>query len=240
MGYLDNSSITVDAILTKRGRELLARNDGSFKITQFALGDDEVDYSLFNENHPNGSQYSGEAIENMPLLEAFPDETNIMIHKLVTLPRGTSKMPIVTANTAKITLSIGSTTSVSPTTLNFAGLANLKETSGYLATIVDRRLLTSFYGTNKANYDGGIAGESPAMRMSQPFTNSALSETVTGGSFSLTAINSTSLFGSNSVLLTSLIIEGIDSGGRVTIPIEISKNVIATQAFQGQTGVTIS
>ena len=44
MGYLDNSSITVDAILTKRGRELLARNDGSFQITQFALGDDEVDY----------------------------------------------------------------------------------------------------------------------------------------------------------------------------------------------------
>ena len=68
MGYLDNSSITVDAILTKRGRELLARNDGSFNITQFALGDDEIDYTLFNENHPNGSQYSGEAIENMPLL----------------------------------------------------------------------------------------------------------------------------------------------------------------------------
>ena len=65
MGYLDNSSITVDAILTKRGRELLARNDGSFRITQFALGDDEIDYTLFNENHPNGSQFSGEAIENM-------------------------------------------------------------------------------------------------------------------------------------------------------------------------------
>ena len=44
MGYLDNTSITVDAILTKRGRELLSRNDGSFKITQFALSDDEIDY----------------------------------------------------------------------------------------------------------------------------------------------------------------------------------------------------
>ena len=91
MGYLDNTSITVDAILTKRGRELLARGDGSFRITQFALADDEVDYTLFNENHPNGSQYFGEAIENMPLLEAIPDENNIMIHKLVTLPRGTTK-----------------------------------------------------------------------------------------------------------------------------------------------------
>ena len=78
MGYLNNSVVTVDAILTKKGRELLARNDGSFMITQFALGDDEIDYTLFNENHPNGSQYSGEAIENMPILEAFPLETQDM------------------------------------------------------------------------------------------------------------------------------------------------------------------
>ena len=62
MGYLDNSSITVDAILTKRGLELLARNDGSFRITQFALGDDEIDYTLFNEYHPNDTQYSAESI----------------------------------------------------------------------------------------------------------------------------------------------------------------------------------
>ena len=121
MGYLDNSSITVDAILTKRGRELLARNDGSFNITQFALGDDEIDYTLFNENHPNGSQFSGEAIENMPLLEAFPDENNIMIHKLITLPRGTSKLPIISANVSKITLTIGSTFTLAPTTLNLNG-----------------------------------------------------------------------------------------------------------------------
>ena len=114
MGYLDNSSITVDAILTKRGRELLSRNDGSFRITQFALGDDEIDYTLFNINHPNGSQFSGEAIENMPLIEAIPDENNIMRHKLVTLARGTSKLPIVTANVSKITLTVGATAQVNP------------------------------------------------------------------------------------------------------------------------------
>ena len=56
MGYLDNSSITIDAILTKKGRELLAQGGiGAFQITQFALADDEIDYTLFNENHPNGS-----------------------------------------------------------------------------------------------------------------------------------------------------------------------------------------
>jgi len=230
MGYLDNTSITVDAILTKRGRELLARGDGSFNITQFALADDEIDYTLFNENHPNGSQYYGEAIENMPLLEAIPDENNIMIHKLVTLPRGTTKMPIVTANVSKIQLSLGASTSVNPNTLNFQGLANVTEPGGYLATIADRRLLVAFEGV----------GGATATTTARPFSNSALSETIRGGSFSLTAINSTTLFGNNSKLLTTLTIEGVDSGARVTIPVEITKDVIATSNTQGVTGVTLT
>ena len=95
MGYLNNQLITVDAILTKKGRELLAKGDGSFDITQFALSDDEVDYTLYNPNHPSGSAFYGEAIENMPLLEAFPDEAQMMKYKLVTLPRQTAKMPIL-------------------------------------------------------------------------------------------------------------------------------------------------
>ena len=230
MGYLDNTSITVDAILTKRGRELLARGDGSFNITQFALADDEIDYTLFNENHPNGSQFFGEAIENMPLLEAIPDENNIMIHKLVTLPRGTTKMPIVTANVSKIQLSLGASTSVNPNTLNFQGLANVTEPGGYLATIADRRLLVSFEGI----------GGATATTTARPFSNSALSETIRGTSFSLSAINSTTLFGTNTKLLTTLTIEGVDSGARVTIPVEITKEVIATSNTQGVTGVTLT
>ena len=95
MGYLNNQVVTVDAILTKKGRELLAKGDGSFVIDRFALSDDEVDYTLYNPNHPSGSAYYGEAIENMPLLEAFPDETQMMKYKLVSLARGTSKMPIL-------------------------------------------------------------------------------------------------------------------------------------------------
>ena len=230
MGYLDNTSITVDAILTKRGRELLARGDGSFNITQFALADDEIDYTLYNESHPNGSQYFGEAIENMPLLEAIPDENNIMIHKLVTLPRGTTKLPIITANVSKVQLSLGATTNVNPQTLNFQGLSNVKEPGGYMATIADRRLLVSFEGV------GGAAATTTA----RPFSNSALSETIRGTSFSLTAINSTTLFGTNNKLLTTLTIEGVDSGARVTIPVEITKEVIATSNSQGVTGVTLT
>jgi len=227
MGYLDNTQVIVDAVLTKRGRELLARNDGSFRITQFALADDEIDYSLYNEFHPNGSQFAGEAIENGTLLEAFPDENNIMIHKLVTLPRGTTKLPIVTANISKVQLSLGATVNVNPTTLNFGGQANLKEPSGYMATIADRRLLQAFVGV-------GQKGRVSARR---PFSDSALSETIKGTSFSLTAINSTSLFGSNAKLTTTITLEGIDSGARTTIPVEISKEVIATRGTKGETGI---
>ena len=230
MGYLDNSSITVDAILTKRGRELLSRNDGSFRITQFALGDDEIDYTLFNEDHPNGSQFAGEAIENMPLIEAVPDEGNIMIHKLITLPRGTSKLPIVTANVSKIQLTLGSSFVINPTTNNFNGSANLVETGGYMATIADRRLLINFSGVG--------LGRSTRTTV-RPYTSTAVSETVMGTSIQLSAINSTSLFGTNSKLLTTITIEGVDSGARTTIPVEISKEVLATKTSAGETGITL-
>ena len=75
MGVLDNTTITVDAILTKKGRELLAQGEGKFKITKFALADDEIDYNLYDITHPNGSNFYGAAIENMNLLEAIPNQT---------------------------------------------------------------------------------------------------------------------------------------------------------------------
>ena len=63
MAILNPTVVTVDAILTTKGRELLARNDGSFQITQFSLADDEIDYTLYNPNQPSGSAFYGEAIE---------------------------------------------------------------------------------------------------------------------------------------------------------------------------------
>ena len=75
MAILNPTTVTVDAILTTKGRELLARNDGSFQITQFALADDEIDYTLYNPLHPSGSAFYGETIENTPVLEAFPNES---------------------------------------------------------------------------------------------------------------------------------------------------------------------
>ena len=146
MGYLNNSVVTVDAVLTKKGRELLARGDGSFRITQFALADDEIDYTLYNSSHPSGSAFYGEAIENMPLLEAFPDENQIMKYKLATLPRGTSKLPILEAGYASITLRQGASLAITPQTLNYLGATSTFEAGGYTATIADVRVLSNYTG----------------------------------------------------------------------------------------------
>jgi len=223
MGYLDSSTITVDAILTKRGRELIARNDGSFKITQFALGDDEIDYTLFNENHPNGSQYSGEAIENMSVIEAIPDGNHIMRHKLITLDRGTSVIPFIDAGINIIKLAIGGTFSLSPKTLNYNGVTTgLAEPNGYNYTIADRRLVSRF---------SGVGGQqTPRARMAAPYSTTAVGESVNGSGLSITGISATSLFGSNEKLLTTLTIEGRNTGARLTIPLEISKTVAITTA----------
>jgi hypothetical protein len=219
MGYLDNSSITVDAILTKKGRELLSR--GNFNITSFALGDDEIDYSLFNENHPNGSQYAGEAIENMPILEAFPDENNIMRHKLITLPRDTTKIPILALGVDKFNLNKSEPASLTPKTINYEGNSSLQsEPGGYIFTVKDARLLPSFGNGNGSStinsYNNAVA----------------FSQTVSGlQTLNFTSLSSTSLFGSNDQLTTLITVEGVNTGARATIQVTINKNTIATGQY---------
>jgi hypothetical protein len=103
MGYLNNSTITVDAILTKKGRELLAQGKG-LNITKFAIADDEVNYGLYTTSHPLGSNFYGAIIENTPLVEASPDETQVMRYKLVSLPRGTKEIPRISVGFDTLTL----------------------------------------------------------------------------------------------------------------------------------------
>jgi hypothetical protein len=217
MGYLDNSVVTVDAILTKKGRELLARGDGSFTITQFALSDDEIDYTLYNPNHPSGSAFYGQAIENMPLLEAFPDETQIMKYKLTTLPRGTAKLPVLDLGYAAIRLKQGASLAITPQTLNFLGAAQTFETAGYVATIADVRVLNSFSGVGINTADADRLNASTTLG-----TN--VSKTVIGTSINLTATTINTLFGARSELKTTLTVIGRDSGARLTIPVTIIKS----------------
>jgi hypothetical protein len=219
MGYLNNGIVTIDAILTKKGRELLARGDGSFRITQFALSDDEIDYTLYNPNHPSGSAYYGEAIENMPLLEAFPDETQIMKYKLATLPRGTAKMPIIDLGLQAIVLRQGASIAITPQTLNYLNNNSVTEASGYTATISDVRLFSTFNGV-------GIQDPNVTALNSVVTIGTNVSKTVIGTTINIKATTVNTLFGSNTQLQATLTVIGRDSGARVVVPVTITKTAI--------------
>jgi hypothetical protein len=145
MGYLNKSTVTVDAILTKKGRELLARGRSAFEITQFAVADDEIDYGLYDPAHPLGTEYYGSAIENLPIVEAVPDETQNLRYKLVTLNRGTNLIPTIQTGISSIELTYSNTqnpvTTITPTTSQGFNVLPF----GYTAILYDREaaLLTS-------------------------------------------------------------------------------------------------
>ena len=218
MGYLNNTVVTVDAILTDVGRQLLAQQNGQFRITQFALADDEIDYTLYNPNNPSGSAYYGQALENMPLLEAFPQATQTMKYKLVTLPRGTAKLPILNLNTSNIIMPQSGIYTLTPQTLNYLG-ANTYEPSGYSATISDIRLMSTFEGV------GVNTPAVTALNLANQTTTigTSVSKTVVGTTINMRATTVNTLFGTNSTLQATLTVVGRDSGARLTIPVTVTK-----------------
>lgn len=218
MAILNNNTVTIDAVLTAKGRELLARNDGSFTITQFSLADDEVDYTLYNPQHPSGSAFYGQAIEAMPLMEAFPDDTQIMIYKLVTLPRGTAQLPVVNIGYSSINLKQGATLTITPQTLNYLGATSTFEANGYAVTIADVRFLSTFSST-------GVVGSEVTPTGVTQTLGSQVSQTLIGTSFTLTGTTINTLFGSNlNQITTTITVLGRDSGARITIPLTITKS----------------
>lgn len=222
MGYLNNSTITVDAILTKKGRELLARGRNEFKITQFALADDEIDYDLWNPAHPLGSDYYGIIIENMPLIEAHPDEANIMRYKLVTLPKRTARIPVISVPQTSITLtSPGQQAVINPTTTNFtSGNATL----GYTAILSDSDAADLQVVTPVT------AGVSPTVPRFIGDAEAAQSISAVGFSFRLVAKQQLV-----SDVTATVTIIGNETGGRATVTLTVKKIQLATA-----TGVPLS
>jgi len=149
MGYLDKSTITVDAILTKRGRAKLAA--GTFEIKKFALADDEVDYTLWDENHGKGTNYYGQAIENLPMVEAVPDESKVMRYKLMTLDKNIQKLPklVLTPSNATYPLAHGSLGGITAKTTTGGGANSVDQS--YTAIISNGNLAR--FGDSQT-YDG--------------------------------------------------------------------------------------
>ena len=211
MGFLDNSSVTVDAILTKRGRELLAEGRDKFSITQFALADDEVDYDLWNPAHSLGSDYYGIVIENMPILEAITDDSYLMKYKLLSLPKSTVKLPFIELSITSISSAEeGTATTINVTTKN-GGNENL----GYTAI-----LLNSDVGSISGN--AGVPGTtSPIININSYATNQALA--VTGlNSFIFTPTNN---LPTNQTTNTRIIIIGNETGGRAELDVTVTPKV---------------
>ena len=213
MGYLNNSTITVDAILTKKGRELLARGRDEFKITQFALADDEVDYDLYNPDHPLGNAYYGAAIENMPIVEALADETQMLKYKLVTLPKGTARIPVVSVGQTTIELQSNESVTITPQTVNFQG-GNRQ--FGYTAILSDSDVAEIVAVRGARDQSASVPqfiGDSEA----------AQSITVSGIQFEITAKELLTADRSITILFI-----GNETGGRASVTLTVKKVEIAT------------
>jgi hypothetical protein len=204
MGYLDNTSLTVDAILTKKGREKLASGQG-LNITQFALADDEIDYSLYEPAHPLGSAYYDVAIKNMPVIEANPDETQVMKYKLVTLPKNTTRIPVVEFGVPNISVNQRSgEVSLSPTT-SPAG----NRTMGYTLVLANK---------NAGDIIGeGITSDVGTVPVFIGDDVSATAAIAKGLGFKF--IPNPSL---TSTIRTTITVYGNETGGSQTIPITVT------------------
>ena len=204
MAYLDNTEITVDAILTKKGRQKLASGQ-SLNITKFALADDEIDYTLYEPAHPKGSAYYDSAIRAIPVTEASPDETQVLRYKLVTLPKGTTQISTVKLGVTSISVTqleggVGLTPTTSP-----AGNTN----AGYTMVLSDQRAgtLTVTNGTTGTGTVPTFLGEE--------ITTTA--QVVSGLEFRFTPNPNLTID-----VATTLTVYGNETGGSETIPVTVT------------------
>jgi len=201
MAYLDNSEIIVDAILTKKGREKLAAGQ-ALNITQFALGDDEIDYQLYDAAHPKGSAYYDSAIKAIPILEASPDETQNLRYKLVTLPKGTTRIPQVSLGITEVkTNQLQGKVSLSPTTSPSGN-----STSGYTAVLTDRNA-------------GTLVGLGIAASGQLSVSDSLLATADVKRGMTFEFIPNPNLTNS---IVTTLTVYGNETGGSITIPVTVN------------------
>ena len=204
MAYLDNTEITVDAILTKKGREKLASGEG-LNITKFALGDDEIDYSLYEVAHPKGSAYYDSAIRAIPITEASPDETQVLKYKLVTLPKGTTKIPKVEFGVPSISVNqLSGQVSLTPTTSPSGN-----SQAGYTIVLANKNA-GSIVGSGIAAGTGTI----PVFLGDEITTTAAVERGLTFSFIPNPNITTT--------IKTTITVYGNETGGSQTIPVTIN------------------
>lgn len=218
MGYIPGNGVVVDAILTRKGRQLLSKGNNAFNITHFALSDSEVDYSLWNSDHPLGTEYAGIVIENMPITEAVPDETQNMKTFLVTLPRRTVRIPKVSVPQSSFTLTAGQSVTITPQTINYT---DGNTTFGYTFILADSDVCSAYI----SEVAPGQQYQGTGNVTMAPLSDSELGQAIvlTGKSITLTA-NMLSL----AARATTLTIIGNETGGRVVVNVTVQKVTVNT------------
>ena len=147
MAFLDSSTAVIDAILTRKGRELLARNNGSFQITKFAFGDDEINYQLYDATKATDQDAD---ILNLPILEPVSNENVALLYRLITLPEGTLRIANLQISPTSGTVDYGTELVINVST------ANGEDSQGYAATVrdVDIGALTNITAVPNVNGEG--------------------------------------------------------------------------------------
>lgn len=213
-GFLDNTTLTLKAILTKKGRELISKGE-DFNITSFMVGDDGIDYGLINTAHPLGTEYYAEVIENMPVLEPIPSETLALKYPLITLSKKTTRIPVVTVSNTSITLQSGGDKAViSPSTSNFP---NGNSSLGYTAILSDSDACII------RALDSAPVNISPTTPRYINDNESPQSISVVGMSFEVIAKNQPLRDKT-----ATIIIYGNETGGRKVINLTVRKTEVAT------------
>lgn len=131
MGFIDSVSSCVVAILTRKGRELLAKNDGSFRISKYAFSDDEINYQLYNSTTEDDGD-----ILNLPILEPSSNENTALRYRLVTMPKGEISVAILTVTPTSLILQNSSVPNVSFATIGVLLVKTISgsDPSGYIFT----------------------------------------------------------------------------------------------------------
>ncbi len=208
MAFIDNQTITIDAVLTKKGRELLAKN-GNLNITSFALADDEIDYSLYEPSHPNGSAFYDLALRNTPVFEPLTDETQTMKYKLVTLNQGVTAIPVITIAQDKILITRDYTGDIiiSPSTNPSYNIQ-----TGYTAILGNKNVGTLI--VQQTNSVNAVSNTVPTFAGD---INTTSAQVVVGNTFRF--IPNSSL---GKTTTTNLTISGNESGGSISIEVTVT------------------
>ena len=177
------------------------------------MGDTEIDYSLWNTDHPLGTAYYGITIENMPITEAVVDETQNLKHKLVTLPRRTVRIPIVSVPQTSVTLNPGQSITFTPQTINYT---EGNSTFGYSFTLADSDVCTMYVdqiapGQQYSGTGNVVQAPLSESELGQSLTLNGKSVVITANMLSLAARS------------TTLTIVGNETGGRVVVTITVKK-----------------